>query len=154
MFFGALLSAIKSCAAATLLAPSVTFTENILKPLLGSASDRRMLFAMRATTLAFSVIVAVYASHTDKGIFRMVENAYQVTLVAAFVPLAAGIYWKRATTRGALLSILAGLVTWIGIHAFGPQQPLVPAQLGGLLAALAGMVLGSLGSRREGLATT
>jgi len=29
MFFGALLSAIKSCASATLLAPSVTFTENI-----------------------------------------------------------------------------------------------------------------------------
>ena len=32
MFFGALLSAIKSCASATLLAPSVTFTENILQP--------------------------------------------------------------------------------------------------------------------------
>jgi Na+/proline symporter len=32
MFFGALLSAIKSCASATLLAPSVTFTENILRP--------------------------------------------------------------------------------------------------------------------------
>ncbi|MCG2958264.1 hypothetical protein KZ302_27660, partial [Escherichia coli] len=28
MFFGALLSAIKSCASATLLAPSVTFAEN------------------------------------------------------------------------------------------------------------------------------
>ena len=32
MFFGALLSAIKSCASATLLAPSVSFTENILRP--------------------------------------------------------------------------------------------------------------------------
>src|SRR5438105_1239398 len=32
MFFGALLSAIKSCASATLLAPSVSFSENILKP--------------------------------------------------------------------------------------------------------------------------
>ncbi|MBP0644654.1 hypothetical protein J8J17_22940, partial [Mycobacterium tuberculosis] len=34
MFFGALLSAIKSCASATLLAPSVTFAENVLRPLL------------------------------------------------------------------------------------------------------------------------
>ena len=34
MFFGALLSAIMSCSSATLLAPSVTFTENILKRLL------------------------------------------------------------------------------------------------------------------------
>ncbi len=40
MFFGALLSAIKSCASATLLAPSVTFTENILKGLLPNQSDR------------------------------------------------------------------------------------------------------------------
>ncbi|QJR16791.1 sodium:solute symporter family protein [Usitatibacter palustris] len=31
MFFGALLSAIKSCASATLLAPSVSFSENILR---------------------------------------------------------------------------------------------------------------------------
>ena len=40
MFFGALLSAIKSCASATLLAPSVTFTENILKPMLGEQAVR------------------------------------------------------------------------------------------------------------------
>ena len=41
MFFGALLSAIKSCASATLLAPSVTFSENILKPMMGHRlSDR------------------------------------------------------------------------------------------------------------------
>ena len=36
MFFGALLSAIKSCASATLLAPSVSFTENILRPMMGT----------------------------------------------------------------------------------------------------------------------
>src|SRR4029079_16956886 len=41
MFFGALLSAIKSCASATLLAPSVSFSENIMKPLLPNISDKR-----------------------------------------------------------------------------------------------------------------
>src|SRR5947209_8703447 len=40
MFFGALLSAIKSCASATLLAPSVSFSENILKGFLPRISDQ------------------------------------------------------------------------------------------------------------------
>ena len=43
MFFGALLSAIKSCASATLLAPSVTFTENILRACFKHLGDRQLL---------------------------------------------------------------------------------------------------------------
>src|SRR4030095_1986014 len=43
MFFGALLSAIKSCASATLLAPSVSFSENILRPFFKEMSDARFL---------------------------------------------------------------------------------------------------------------
>jgi hypothetical protein len=39
LFFGALLSAIKSCASATLLAPSVTFTENIWRQFRPHQSD-------------------------------------------------------------------------------------------------------------------
>ena len=47
MFFGALLSAIKSCASATLLAPSVSFTENIIKPAFKHMTDRQLLRTMR-----------------------------------------------------------------------------------------------------------
>src|SRR5208282_1959345 len=56
MFFGALLSAIKSCASATLLAPSVTFTENILKPMFHRLSDHRQLRMMRMVTFSFTII--------------------------------------------------------------------------------------------------
>ena len=57
---GALLSAIKSCASATLLAPSVTFTENILRPSLPHLTDRKLLFWMRVVTLVFTLLVTVY----------------------------------------------------------------------------------------------
>lgn len=144
MFFGALLSAIKSCASATLLAPSVTFTENILKPMLGPLTDHRLLTAMRAVTLTFTVLVTLYAIDSKASIFKMVENAYQITLVMAFVPLAFGVYWRRATKQGALLAIFAGLMTWLGILLAGSDDPLIPAQFAGLLASLAGMILGSL----------
>lgn len=144
MFFGALLSAIKSCASATLLAPSVTFTENILRPMMGKMSDHRLLFWMRVVTLTFTVMVTLYAMNSEMSIFKMVENAYQITLVMAFVPLACGVYWKRATNQGALLSIFLGLSTWLGVIIAGPEDPFIPAQFAGLMASAAGMLVGSL----------
>ena len=145
MFFGALLSAIKSCASATLLAPSVTFTENILKPMLGhKLSDRRLLHAMRAVTVVFTILVTLYAMNSKASIFKMVENAYQITLVAAFIPLLAGVYWKRSTNQGALAAIFCGLSVWLAILVFGPDDPFFPAQFAGLFASAFGMIIGSL----------
>ncbi|HEX8978616.1 MAG TPA: sodium:solute symporter family protein [Parasulfuritortus sp.] len=144
MFFGALLSAIKSCASATLLAPSVTFTENLLKPMMKDMTDRKLLTTMRVVTLSFTVLVTLYAINSKEGIFQMVENAYQITLVMAFAPLALGVYWKRATKQGALLSIFLGLSTWLLMLIAGPDDPMIPAQFAGLLMSLAGMVAGSL----------
>lgn len=74
----------------------------------------------------------------------MVSGAYQVTLVGAFVPLTFGLYWKRASTQGALFSIVLGLLTW-GIFLATPAGAEFPAQLAGVLAALTGMLVGSLG---------
>jgi Na+/proline symporter len=145
MFFGALLSAIKSCASATLLAPSVTFTENILRPALAHKfSDKQLLLAMRIVTVTFTILVTLYAVNSKASIFKMVENAYQVTLVSAFIPLTAGLFWKRATHQGALLSIFAGIVVWLSILLSGIEDPLIPAQLAGVVAAFFGMLIGSL----------
>ncbi len=144
IFFGALLSAIKSCASATLLAPSVSFTENILRPMLPDMPDKKLLTLMRFVTLGFTVVVTLYAINSDMSIFSMVENAYQVTLVSAFIPLAFGVYWRRATNQGALFSIFAGLLVWIGAMLFGGEDPFIPAQFMGLIASLMGMLVGSL----------
>src|SRR5689334_4796354 len=57
LFFGALLSAIKSTSSATLLAPSTSFVENILKNLRPRMSDRQQLFATRATIVTFAALV-------------------------------------------------------------------------------------------------
>jgi SSS family solute:Na+ symporter len=144
MFFGALLSAIKSCASATLLAPSVTFTENILKPMMSHMTDHKLLRSMRVVTLTFTVLVTIYAVYSKESIFKMVENAYQVTLVSAFIPLACGVYWRRATNQGALVSIFLGVSVWLSVLIGGPEDPFIPAQFAGLIASAIGMVVGSL----------
>jgi len=74
----------------------------------------------------------------------MVSGAYQVTLVGAFIPLLFGLYWQKATTQGALFSIVLGLLTWL-IFLLTPAGEEFPAQLAGVLASLVGMLIGSLG---------
>jgi Na+/proline symporter len=145
LFFGALLSAIKSTASATLLAPSVTFVENIWRQFKPRMGDKEELRTMRITVLIFSASVLAYAIKTQgTPIYEMVSGAYQVTLVGAFIPLVFGLYWKRATTQGALFSIVLGLLTWL-LFLATPAGVEFPAQLAGILAALAGMLVGSLG---------
>jgi Na+/proline symporter len=73
----------------------------------------------------------------------MVENAYKVTLVGAFVPLTFGLYWKRATDLGGMLSVVVGLIVWIGCEKFYPDAA-IPPQLAGLIASLTAMIVGSL----------
>lgn len=146
IFFGALLSAIKSTSSATLLAPSTSFVENILKHLRPGMTDRQQLFAMRSTIVVFAALVLAYAiAMQGTSIYELVSTAYQVTLVAAFVPLVMGLYWKRATTQGAIASVAAGMATWIiffpQISGFGEH---FPGQLAGLVAAFAGMFAGSV----------
>jgi SSS family solute:Na+ symporter len=171
LFFGALLSAIMSTASATLLAPTTTFVENILKNL-RPLTDRQQLASMRVTLAVFAACVLVYAVIMEgRPIYELVAMAYQFPVVGAFWPLVCGLYWPRSTTRGAIVSIVAGMATWALLElpdnllelpllqaaALAPLRSLlaalvplgeaIPAVLGGFVMAGIGMVLGSLLSR-------
>jgi Na+(H+)/acetate symporter ActP len=82
---------------------------------------------MRITVLVFSCLVLAYAMAMEgTSIYELVSGAYQVTLVGAFIPLVCGLYWSRATTQGAIFSLMLGVL------------------LAGLSGAIVGMVLGSV----------
>ncbi len=143
MFFGALLSAIMSTASGTLLAPSITLTENVLREFF-PMNDKQMLLATRIVVVCFAIAVTAFAlASQGMPIYDMVGNAYKVTLVAAFVPLVMGLYWKRATAQGALIAVLGGLGAWLLMEQLGGES-IWPAQLVGLLASFGGMIVGSL----------
>jgi len=142
VFFGALLSVIMSTASGTLLAPAVTFAENVIRGSVPHMSDRQLLLTTRLTVFVFTLMVTVYAVITDATIHTMVENAYRITLAGAFVPLAAGLFWRRASNLGASLSVFFGLGVWLMLEISGAEL-LVEPQLIGLGFSLIGMVLGS-----------
>lgn len=148
IFYGALLSVIMSTASGTLLAPSVTISENIIKEFLPQhrMSQKKLLWVTRGVMVAFSVLVVTYslwALQSATSIHQMVENAYKITLACAFVPLVAGLFWKHANNVGAGLSIILGLVVWILLEVIAPEGTL-PPQFGGFIASAIGMLVGSL----------
>jgi Na+/proline symporter len=133
-----------SCSAATLLAPSVSFAENIVRGFYPGMSDRSFLRVMRITIVIFALCVLGYALNSEMSIFHMVESAYKITLAGAFVPLFFGAFWKKATTQGALAAIFGGIGSWILIEALIGEASPVPPQLIGLLVSMLGMIAGSL----------
>nr|WP_294841149.1 sodium:solute symporter family protein [uncultured Methylotenera sp.] len=144
IFFGAVMSAIMSCSSATLLAPSVSFAENIVKGYMPHLSDKGFLRVMRICLLGFGLCVLLYALNSERSIFGMVESAYKITLAGAFVPLIFGVFWKRSTSQGALAAIIGGISTWVLIEVLIGEEGLVPPQLIGLAVSILAMVIGSL----------
>jgi len=139
LLFGALLSAILSTASSAILAPSAILGNNIIKPAWGNVSDKTLLRLSRLSVLIVSA-VALFIALKRGNIYALVGQASSVGLVSLFVPLTAGLFWKRATVRGAMISICAGVTVWLAASFIATA---VDPVLFGLAAAVAGMISGS-----------
>lgn len=141
LFFGSLLSAIMSTTSSAILAPAAIFSENLVKPLFGHKfSDKQFLVLTKGAVLLFSIIATVMACMRS-NIYELVGESSVLSLVSLFVPMCLGIYWKKASAAGALLSMVLGLITWIIFEVFKTDWPgLVPATI----VSAIGMIIGSL----------
>ncbi|HEY3429122.1 MAG TPA: sodium:solute symporter, partial [Cyclobacteriaceae bacterium] len=141
LFFGSLLSAIMSTTSSAILAPASIFSENFVKPLWKHRfSDNQFLLLTKISVLIFSVIGTIMAC-IRSNIYELVGESSILSLVSLFIPLTLGMYWKRATSKGALLSMAMGICTWLMWQQLDSDWPsLVPA----LIISLIAMVIGSL----------
>ena len=142
LFFGALTSAILSVSSGAILAPATVFGENIVKFFRPQLTDQQLLKTIRWAIVAMSVVCVGMTLQRSTSIFDLVGESSAFSLVSLFVPLAAGIYWKRATNRGCLWSICLGFTVWLLCLWLGTS---FPPMLWGLLASAAGMIGGSWG---------
>lgn len=152
-FWAALLSAILSTASAAILAPSVILSENLIRPFLPKLSDKQFLWLTRACVLIISTVAVLFAipqdptaAHAaDSGlpmIWELVAESYTATLVSLLVPLTAGIYWKRANTRGAFAAMVGGIIVWALFNWVLDAGFM--AKIAGFVASIIAMIVGSL----------
>lgn len=158
LFFGALLSAILSTCSGAMLAPATVIGENLVKPLFKDVTDAQLLRIMRYSVVGVAVVTGGMAL-VRSNIYELVGESSAFSLVSLFTPLIAGLYWKRATARGAVASMIAGIVVWyLAVLWTGAvEQPpegapantlqtfaQVPPMLYGFGASIVAMVVGSL----------
>lgn len=154
LFFGALLSAILSTCSGALLAPATVIGENLVRPMFKSVTDARLLQIMRWSVVGVAIVTGGMALSRD-NIYELVGESSAFSLVSLFVPLIAGLYWRKASATGAIVSMAAGFAVWLltlwteewhtGIWAD------IPPMLYGLAASFAGMAIGSWWRPANGL---
>lgn len=140
LFFGALLSAILSTTSGAMLAPATIIGENIVKRYIKDLTDKGLLRIMRASIVAVAICSCAMALR-ENNIYHLAEVSSSLSLVSLFIPLAAGLYWRRSSERGAVLSIVLGMLVW-GIASYMDTE--TPANIFGLGGSIIGMVAGSL----------
>ncbi|MCS6967192.1 MAG: sodium:solute symporter family protein [Cytophagales bacterium] len=143
LFMGALLSAILSTTSGAILAPASVLGENIIKPIFKGTplSDRQMLALMRTSVVIVAVLSAIMAN-LHSSIYELAGMASAFTLVSLFAPLTAGLYWKKASSLGALASMLSGMAVWlicIGLETTTP--PLIYATAVSIFCMIGGSLI-------------
>jgi len=142
LFFGSLLSAIMSTTSSAILAPAAILSENFIRPLSRDRfSDKQLLLITRLCVLGFSTIATVMAC-LRSNIYQLVGESSILSLVSLFAPLTMGLYWKRANSTGALLSMVCGIITWAFFELYETEWPsLLPATIVSFVAMIFGSLL-------------
>lgn len=124
LFFGALLSAILSTASGAILAPATVIGENIIKPYRPNLTDKQLLNIMRWSVVGVTFCSVVFAN-LGQSIYELVRQSSEISLVALFTPMLAGLYWKKASATGAIASMFFGLISWlllVILHLSYPEE--------------------------------
>ncbi|NVJ85430.1 MAG: sodium:solute symporter family protein [Algoriphagus sp.] len=141
IFFGALISAIMSTTSSGLLAPSAIISENIIRPYFGDRLDDRHFLWILRTNVIFVALVATILASLETNIYDLVAGASILMLVSLFVPLTAGLYWKKASKAGALLAMVMGMATYL---TFSFLETEIAPHIYGLSGSIIFMIIGSL----------
>ncbi|MBF8757165.1 sodium:solute symporter [Pseudomonas guariconensis] len=108
LLMAAALAAMMSTASAGLLAASTTLTEDLLPKLRGGKQSS--LGVNRLFTLITGLVVLGIALAVN-DVISALTLAYNLLVGGMLIPLIGAIFWKRATTAGAITSMSLGFVT-------------------------------------------
>ncbi len=138
LFFGALLSAILSTTSGAILAPATVIGENLIKPYFSQISDKSLLQVMRLAVVFVAVCSALLAIY-EGNIYDLVAQSSSLSLVSLFIPLTFGLYWKKASSAGAISSMIIGMTVWIYFEFI--QITAIPGLILGGMASLIAMIV-------------
>jgi len=149
LFMVTVVGIITSTANSFLLVPATTFIKDIyLNYINPGAGEKRSLFLSRLLVVVFGVIAyfVTFAFAETTGFFKKALYAYTIYGSAITPSLVAAMFWKRATTAGAIASIATGtVVTLLWSEVLLNYLPPALADLDAVLPAITLSVLALVG---------
>jgi sodium/pantothenate symporter len=116
------LAAIMSTVNSMLLVTSASVVKDIyLNYINPNASERKISKLSYFTTLIIGVGVVLFALTPPDYLQYLVVYAIGGLEATFFAPIVFGLYWKRATTWGAIVSMYAGLISYIVLGELYPN---------------------------------
>jgi solute:Na+ symporter, SSS family len=115
LVLAAALAAVMSTASAGLLASSTILASDVYAGFVARGEHNRVLVS-RVTTLLVGVVVLV-VSLIVSDVVGALTVAYDLLTGALFVPIVGALFWRRATTAGALASMTVSSVVVIVLMA-------------------------------------
>ncbi|AOE84787.1 sodium:solute symporter [Pseudomonas sp. TCU-HL1] len=108
LVIAAALAAMMSTASAALLAASTTITEDLLPRLRGGKESS---LPINRLFTAITGILVIAISLVVNDVLGALTLAYNLLVGGMLIPLIGAIYWKRASTAGAIASMSLGCIT-------------------------------------------
>ena len=153
LFAVIVLSAVMSTTDRLMLTVSTEFSWNIFKTLIKpKAEEKHVIRASQICVFAAAIISLILAINPPEMLAFLIWMGIALMLCAFAVPLIAGLYWRRATAKGAIASMITGLAVAFGlgiyVNFFNGQLPM-HFSIYALIAAIIAMIIGSLCSKRN-----
>ncbi|HJJ53748.1 MAG TPA: sodium:solute symporter family protein [Methanocorpusculum sp.] len=119
LFAVIVLSAVMSTTDRLMLTVGTTFSWDIFKTMLRpKATERQVVFVSQICVLLAAAISLVLAINPPEMLAFLIWLGIGLMLSAFAVPMIAGLYWRRATAKGAIASMLIGLIACLGFGTY------------------------------------
>lgn len=152
LFAVMILAAVMSTTDRLMLTVGTQFSWNIFKVILRpNATEKQVIRVSQVTMLAAVIVSLLLAIHPPEVLVFLIFLAIGLILASFAVPLIAGMYWRRATTAGAIASMTAGLVAALCFGYYDQFVEKLPMHfsLYALLFSIAAMVLVSFATKKN-----
>jgi SSS family solute:Na+ symporter len=149
LFCAGALSASMSTGDALLHASASVAVEDGVRPYLPGLDDRQQRVLIRAIVIVMSLIAYYFAVSGSQSLVVLLLTSYGIICQLA-PPAVAALYWKRATTAGALAGLVAGSATAVFFFLNGHLRPLdLHEGVLGLIVHLPVLVIVSLATQPQ-----
>ncbi len=147
LLLAGLLAAVVSTSGSLLLITSVNITDNVIKRMYPNVEENKMVYISRVCVVCVgvaSIIIANFAS-SIVGIMQDVSAPYTSAILPIIV---AGFFWKKATSKGAIATIIVAVITstgwWIAKQPWGIHHIIVS-----LICSSLTMIIVSLATQKD-----